>query len=570
MTQPICGPVPHGSWSVRTLGGDFIREGGDSVGFGRTRAPIDYFFAVFPQPQLSRIVELTSARLEARRLAPTSAGEILKVFGVLILATRFEFGSRAELWATEPRSKYMSAPAFGKRTGMPRNRFDALWSSLTFSRQPSGGPAADDRGGERFRWALVNDFLAEINRHRATHVTPGDTLCVDESIVKWYGQGGHWISAGLPMYVAIDRKPENGCEIQNAACGRSGIMLRLHLVTTAAEEHAPRSAAESQMLHGTAVLQRLVGPWAGSDRVVCADSYFASVEAALSLKASGQRFIGVVKTAHRRFPLSSLDARELGARGDWVTMVHDDATGSPDLMAVLWVDRDRRYFVATASSTRPGTPCERLRWREQEGGAERVAVSVPQPEVAEIYYGCCAQIDRHNRCRQDDLKLEHKLRTHDWSQRVNISLLGVCIVDAWLLHSGARGAAALQQSDFYEDLAADLIDNSFDSVGWRPRGGAAAGEGEGGGAGAGEEALGPAYGVGVHLKPTTKRRLDQSGGATPHLRQRYCRECKAFRSTLVCSACRDPTAGGEIFLCGPKTGRCCFADHLRAAHDTVL
>ena len=132
---------------------------------------------------------------------------------------------------------------------------------------------------------------------------------------------------------------------------------------------------------------------------MCADSYFASVEAALSLKASGLRFIGVVKTAHRRFPLSSLAARELGARGDWVTMVHDDATGSPDLMAVLWVDRDRRYFVATASSTRPGAPCERLRWREQEGGAERVAVSVPQPEVAEIYYGCCAQIDRHNRCR---------------------------------------------------------------------------------------------------------------------------------------------------------------------------
>jgi len=84
-------------------------------------------------------------------------------------------------------------------------------------------------------------------------------------------------------------------------------------------------------------------------------------------------------------------------------------------MAVLWVYRDRRYFVETASSTRPGTPCERLRWREQEGEAERVAVPVPQPEVWEIYYGCCAKIDRHNRCRQDDLKLKHKLRTHDCS-----------------------------------------------------------------------------------------------------------------------------------------------------------
>jgi len=289
-------------------------------------------------------------------------------------------------------------------------------------------------------------------------------------------------------------------------------MLRLHLVTTAEKQHVTRSAAESQMLHGTALLQRLVGPWAGPDRVVCADSYVASVEAALSLKASGLRFIGMVKTAHRRVPLSSRAARELEARGDWVTMVHDDATGSPDLMAVLWVDRDRRHLVATSSSTRLGTPCERLRWREQEGGTERVAVSVRQPEVAEIYYGCCAQIDRLNRCGQDDLKLEHKLRTHEWSQQVNISLLGVCIVDAWLLHSGARGAAALKQSEFYENLAGDLIDNSFDSVGWRPREGVAAGEGGGGGTGAGEEALALAYGVGVHLKPTTKRRLDQSGG----------------------------------------------------------
>jgi len=67
---------------------------------------------------------------------------------------------------------------------MPRNHFDALWSSLTISRKPAGGPAADDRGGELFRWALVNDFVAEINRHRATLVTPGDTLCVDESILQ--------------------------------------------------------------------------------------------------------------------------------------------------------------------------------------------------------------------------------------------------------------------------------------------------------------------------------------------------------------------------------------------------
>ena len=44
---------------------------------------------------------------------------------------------------------------------------------------------------------------------------------------QWYGQGGHWINHGLPMYVAIDCKSENGCEIQNVACGHSIVMIHL-------------------------------------------------------------------------------------------------------------------------------------------------------------------------------------------------------------------------------------------------------------------------------------------------------------------------------------------------------
>ena len=320
VTQPICGPVPPRPWSVRPLGGDIIAEGGDYVGFGSAQKPIDYFLAVFPQTQLSRIIELKSASLEGRRLPPASPGENSKLLGASILATRLEFGSRAELRATEARSKYMSAPAFGARTRMPRHSFDALWSALTFSRKPAGGAAADVSSREPFRWALVNDFISEINSHRAAHVTPGDTLYVEESIIKWSCQGGHWISMELPRYVSIDRKPENGCEIQSAACGCGGIMLHLHLVTIAAEENASRTAAESLMLHGTAVLQRLLIPWAWSDRIVFADSYFGSVQGALSLKEASMRFIGVVKTAHNRFPLAT--CAPVGTGCPWFTTTH--------------------------------------------------------------------------------------------------------------------------------------------------------------------------------------------------------------------------------------------------------
>ena len=65
---------------------------------------------------------------------------------------------------------------------------------------------------------------------------PSDSICVDGSMSRCYGIRGHWINAGLLQYIAIDRKPENGCEIQNDADNVSGIMMQLRLVKTSSEE----------------------------------------------------------------------------------------------------------------------------------------------------------------------------------------------------------------------------------------------------------------------------------------------------------------------------------------------
>ena len=70
----------------------------------------------------------------------TLAGEIVKFFGVMLLATRFEFGSRASLWSNVTTNKYIPAPSFGQ-TGMPRKRFDDLWMCIRFSEQPPNRPS---------------------------------------------------------------------------------------------------------------------------------------------------------------------------------------------------------------------------------------------------------------------------------------------------------------------------------------------------------------------------------------------------------------------------------------------
>jgi hypothetical protein len=125
---------------------------------------------------------------------------------------------------------------------------------------------------------LIDSFVEEFNKYMAEVFGPTEVICVDESISRWYDQGGHWINIGLPMYVAINRKPDNGCKIQYVACGKSGIMIWLRLVKAAEEEDRNVQEHDNGLLHGTIVLKELVYPWACNGRIVFADSYFASDE----------------------------------------------------------------------------------------------------------------------------------------------------------------------------------------------------------------------------------------------------------------------------------------------------
>ena len=77
----------------------------------------------------------------------------------------------------------------------------------------------------------------------------------------------------------MDRKPENGAEIQNSAYGRSGIMMRIRILKSAKNEEEQQYDRDN-LPHGTKVLKELVMPWANTDNIICAVSYFASVPAA--------------------------------------------------------------------------------------------------------------------------------------------------------------------------------------------------------------------------------------------------------------------------------------------------
>ena len=138
------------------------------------------------------------------------------------------------------------------------------------------------------------------------------------------------------------------------------------------------------------------------------------------------------------------------------------------------------------------------------------------------------------------------------------------LVDSFLVFQQLIDVS-VKEGDFYASLAEELIDNNYDSLNLRKRGGhrdspqnpvrhAVMGS---------PDAIGrdgrPRSGLHIHLTPTKRKR---KGTQAQH--QGRCKICK-FKTSEMCSFCKDES-GIECWLCHSKTGRGCFAEHVSIDH----
>ena len=158
---PVNGNYHSCNWAIKTRMGYMLGQGGDHQ---NSYSCHEYFLMLFPPEQLQLIIQLTNNKLAMARKNYTMAGEIVKFFGVMLLVTQFEFGSRASLWSNVTTNKYIPAPSFGL-TGMPWKWFNDLWMCIRFSDQPRNRPS--DMTSAQYRWRLVDDFVKNFNEHRA-------------------------------------------------------------------------------------------------------------------------------------------------------------------------------------------------------------------------------------------------------------------------------------------------------------------------------------------------------------------------------------------------------------------
>ena len=95
-------------------------------------------------------------------------------------------------------------------------------------------------------------------------------------------------------------------------------------------------------------------------------------------------FVGVVKTATRRFPVAYLSLLEIQDQVEHHGLVLRDVGGISTMVSFVWIDHNRRNFIATSSSLQEGLAYIQHCWRQVDqtpnSDAERVELSVPQPK----------------------------------------------------------------------------------------------------------------------------------------------------------------------------------------------
>lgn len=158
------------------------------------------------------------------------------------------------------------------------------------------------------------------------------------------------------------------------------------------------------------------------------------------------------------------------------------------------------------------------------------------------------------------LKLETTWKTHNWHIRCNTTILGVCIVDAWLLYKQATGIE-MKQRKFYSILAEQLIDNKWDKQRGMLYKDLFQGEENDGLVQApapieipcgdiGLSATFRPHGIGLHLTPIKEKQANSNHTAQARCRYPNCRR-QVTTECSICFAIYQQGEGSRYYCCKP-------------------
>ena len=98
--------------------------------------------------------------------------------------------------------------------------------------------------------------------------------------------------------------------------------------------------------------------------------------------------------------------------------------------AMGWSDVHYKTYITTHGASRDGEPAQKKRQRLD---GRNFSIQIPRPKIIGQYHEHMGWVDRHNRFRQDILGLQNIWKTKRWQTRMQIEILAMGLVDAFLI-----------------------------------------------------------------------------------------------------------------------------------------
>jgi len=167
-----------------------------------------------------------------------------------------------------------------------------------------------------------------------------------------------------------------------------------------------------------------------------ADAWFGSIKTANEIGLRGHDAVLQIKQYHSLFPKEFIESALKDAPGG-VHILLEGVTKDEVPLVAMGYRYSRKtilFFVFTksAGSSKPGDPYQ-MKYTDSFGNL--CTRYVDRPQVISNFFAGSNAIDTHNQLRQDSLKLEKKWATQSPWFRLATTLIGVNVVDTFLLCS---------------------------------------------------------------------------------------------------------------------------------------
>ncbi|KAH9637759.1 hypothetical protein HF086_009427 [Spodoptera exigua] len=253
------------------------------------KSPIDFYSLLVPDDVFGQIVEDTnqfaintitkrnaSKAARIRNWSPTNVHEMKSFFALIMFMGLVKLPKLSDYWSKDEITGHRFAS-----TIMSRNRFELLLQMLHLSRH--------DESHRSDRLHRIRHLLDTMNTNFAKHYTPGEDLCIDESVVPFRGR---------IIFRQYNKQKRHKYGIKEfKLCTLPGYTYKINIYAGKANDNVNTTPEN--------VVMSLCSGLLNKGHTLYTDNWYTSIDLARNLLKNETHLVGTIRKNRRNIPKRS-------------------------------------------------------------------------------------------------------------------------------------------------------------------------------------------------------------------------------------------------------------------------